>query len=189
MLGLGIPTGAASIITGFILGYVPYVNIIMVIATPLSIIGQLLLSQVSLSTTTLQMSCRAIVPGAANGALQMLGVIYSQQWVSEDLRPFMASFALTMQYLGGVLGPVLGELLLNTQIRARLDKIPELSAETKDLILQDPGNFSLSLLDKGDALGVVKVFLESHRVVFFSGMAAATLSFLMAVHVKWHRAT
>lgn len=163
-------------------------NLLLLTASVLAMVGGGTLLTLNENTPVVQAALLAIIAGTGAGFGQTLGVIFAQKWVEASLQPTMVSFATMVQQYGGALGLVMGGVLLNTQLFARLqdlgfeyNMIEEIQGA---LVARAPLN---QMLTDSQAKAVFTAVADSIRVAFWLIFVASILQYLFVVHIKKRR--
>jgi hypothetical protein len=190
LLAFFLASGLSSIVTGASMMWVPYANIIVLIAATLALIGTFLLTTMNEYTTPLHAGLLSIISAVGFGASQTLAIVFSQSWAAKQHQSFIVSVALMIQLFGGTLGLVLGGSVLNTQILYRIGQLDgtltgdQVSAVQEALAMPDrirdfvPDDLIAPLLN---------VFSSSIQIVFYTCAAAVSIAWMLALSMRWHK--
>ncbi|KAI0163343.1 major facilitator superfamily domain-containing protein [Pestalotiopsis sp. NC0098] len=190
LLAFFLASGFSSILTGVSMMWLPWANIIILIASTLAVVGTFLLTTMNEYTDPLHAGLLSIISAVGFGASQTLAIVFSQSWAAPEHQSFIVSVALMVQLFGGTLGLVLGGSVLNTQILYRVDQLDgkltgdQISAVTQALAMPDrirefvPDELIEPLL---------AVFSSSIQTVFYACAAAVSVAWILSVCMRWHR--
>lgn len=170
--------------------WIPYANIIILIASTLALVGTFLLTTMDENTAPLHAGLLSMISAIGFGASQTLAIVFSQSWAAKQHQSFIVSVALMVQLFGGTLGLVLGGSVLNTQILYRIDKLDgtltgdQISAVAKALAMPDrirefvPEDLIAPLLN---------VFSSSIQIVFYTCSAAVSIAWILSLCMRWRK--
>lgn len=190
LLAFFLASGISSILTGASMMWIPYANIIILIAATLAVVGTFLLTTMNEFTLPLHAGLLSIISAVGFGASQTLAIVFSQSWAGPQFQSFIVSVALMVQLFGGTLGLVLGGSVLNTQILYRVEKLDgtltgdQISAVAQALAMPDrirdfvPPDLIPPLLN---------VFSSSIQIVFYACAAAVSIAWVLSICMRWHK--
>ncbi|KAI1869502.1 hypothetical protein JX265_006592 [Neoarthrinium moseri] len=184
LLAFFLASGISSIVTGVSMIWVPYANIIILLAAVLALVGTFLLTTMDEFTAPLHAGLLSIISAIGYGACQTLSIVFSQSWAPETHQSFIVSVALTIQLFGGTLGLVLGGSVLNTQILYRVNELggtltpDQMIVVTKALAMPDKIRdfVPLDLI-----VPLLEVFSRSIQIVFYTCGAAVSIACVLAI--------
>jgi hypothetical protein len=170
--------------------WVPYANIIIILAATIALVGTFALTTLNQFTTPQHASFLSIICGIGFGASQTLAVVFSQSWVPSIHQSFVVSVALTVQIYGGTLGLVIGGLVLNTQITHLVDDLDR-ALTTEEKLAVSMAISSPDILRQNLPAELVELLLEalakSVQVVFYTCATAVSIAWVLVIAMRWRK--